>query len=108
MIGQNACGALVISLIARQLQALVALGTIERWPEHAPILRIERPQRCSNIVPEASDAAFDCYAQQSDEGASADRQLRTAQGGRTPRMLGAITFHFFHRRQRSIPSLASV
>jgi hypothetical protein len=93
---------------SRQLQASVASGTIERWPEHALILRIERPQRCSNVVPEASDAAFDCYAQQSDEGASADRQLRTAQCGRTPRMLGAITFHFLHHGPRSILSRAPV
>jgi len=92
----------------KQLQASVASGTIERWPDYALILRIERPQRCSNIVPEASDAAFDCYAQQSDNGAPADRQLRTAQRGRTPRMFGAITFHFFHRRQRSVRRLASV
>ena len=93
---------------SRQLQLWPVSRTIKRWPEHALILRIECPQRGSNIVAEASDAAFDGYAQQSDNGASADRQLRTAQCGRTPRMLGAITFHFFHRRQRSIHSLASV
>jgi hypothetical protein len=34
--------------------------------------------------------------------------LRTAQCGRTPRMLGAITFHFFHRGHYSIHRPASV
>src|SRR5437588_621859 len=103
-----AYGALLISLIYEAIAGIGRLGIIERWPEHALILRIECPQRGSNIVAEASDAVFDCYAQQSDEGASADRQLRTAQCGRTPRMLGAITFHFFHHGPHSILSRAPV
>jgi hypothetical protein len=107
MIEWNACGALVISRLPANSRHGVS-RTIKRRPEHALILCIECPQRGCNIVAEASYAAFDCYAQQSDESASADRQLRTAQCGWTPRMLGAITFHFFHRGHHSIHRPASV
>jgi hypothetical protein len=107
MIEWNDSGALVISRLPGNCRYGV-LGTIRRRPENALILRIECPQRGSNIVAEASYAAFDCCAQQSDEGASANRQSRTAQCSRTSRMLGAITFHFFHCGTHSIHRLAAV